>query len=79
MDEPLSGFLWEYKIITSNKSDTTVSQNNAELYELPFDPSTRLWIPLTDQRNEIKHLYVSSLTDSFGTSSCVDAHIQSRG
>jgi hypothetical protein len=33
---------------------TTVSQKNAKLYVRPFRTSTRLWIPLTDQKNEIK-------------------------
>jgi hypothetical protein len=58
MHEPLSDFLREYKEIPSKKLGTTVSQKNAELYVLPFRTLTRLWIPLTDQRSEIKHFSV---------------------
>jgi hypothetical protein len=31
---------------------------NAELYVLPFGISTKLWIPLTNQRSEIKRFSV---------------------
>jgi hypothetical protein len=65
MYKPLSDFLWEYKIIPPNKLGTTVSQKNVELYVLPFGTSTGLWIPLTDQRNEIRHFFASLLTGYF--------------
>jgi hypothetical protein len=55
---PLSDFLRECKGIPSNKLGMTVSQKNAELYMVPFGTSSRLWIPLTDQRSEIRHFSV---------------------
>jgi hypothetical protein len=59
MYKPLSDFLRECKAIPSNKHGTTISQKNAELYMLPFGTSTRLRIPLTEQRNEIRHFSLS--------------------
>jgi hypothetical protein len=59
MYQPLSDFLRECEVILLNKFGTTVSQKNAELYVLPFGTSRRLWIPLTDQKSEVKHFSVS--------------------
>jgi hypothetical protein len=55
----LIDFLRECKVIPSNKHATTVSQKNAALYVLSVGISTRLCIPLTDQRKEIEHFSVS--------------------
>jgi hypothetical protein len=63
--ESLCDFLRECKVISSNKLGRTVSQKNAELYVLPFGTSTRLWIPLTDERCEIRHFSVSIFDWSF--------------
>jgi hypothetical protein len=45
---------WENWVIPSNKLGTTVSQRRAELHVPLFGTSVILWIPLTDQRSEIK-------------------------
>jgi hypothetical protein len=80
MYKPLSDFLRECNAIPSNKLDTTVSQKNAKLSVLPFGTSTKLWIPLTDQRSEIRHfsVLISELTLS-RISSRDDTYIESRG
>jgi hypothetical protein len=46
-------FLREWKAIPLNKLGPSVSQKNAKLYALPFGTSTRLWIPLTDQKMKL--------------------------
>jgi hypothetical protein len=59
MDEPLSDFLREYKVIPSNKFGTIASQNKAELYALPSGTSTKLWMLLAGQRSEMRHFSAS--------------------
>jgi hypothetical protein len=59
MYKPLSDFLWECKIISSNELGTAVSQKDAEFNVLPFGTSTRLWVVLRGQRSEMRHFSVS--------------------
>jgi hypothetical protein len=53
MYKALNDFLRECEVIPPNKLGTTVPQKNVAFYLLPFGISTRLWIPLTGQKNEM--------------------------
>jgi hypothetical protein len=58
MYKSMSDFLQEREAIPSNKLGSTMLQKDAEMSALPFRISTRLWIPLTDQTNKIRHFSV---------------------
>jgi hypothetical protein len=66
--------------VLSTKSGTTILWRNAELCVLSLGMSTRLRIPLTDQRTEIQHLCISICWPIFsGRSSRDCADIESVG
>jgi hypothetical protein len=80
MMNPFSVFRRVPDVSSATKLGTTTLQKKAELYDVPFGTSTRLWIPSADHKIEIRHFSVSIFCLILSVRSSRDAvQAESRG